>query len=103
MTAPDAPENAALLRVLAAIFNGRMFDEHSVARLAQGRPELERALLSLGCERGMQPLLSEGSDEIIAAWLKRIAGRPIGGLVLRRDKHGWCKIKGAGSQPAPSF
>jgi hypothetical protein len=66
------------------------FDEHSIsAHAAYERPAL--APIRLRLTRGRY--LSLRSTDDVRRWLDALVGRPIGGLVLVRDRAGWLHVR----------
>lgn len=87
---------ATLLRALAECWPyPAAFDASNISGAVQGQryPALLPALgfLNLRWLKGTGRL-STGSNRALDKWLWKIDGRERGGLILRRDRLGWCRV-----------
>jgi len=89
-------DSAALLWALLARWPRDQFDEFNVAIAALHSPELMKAL------DFMRPtirrlygrrMLSRASERDVLRWILTIAGRDVGGLMLDRNRGGWCTVE----------
>jgi hypothetical protein len=94
---PLGEADARLLRELRKRYPGDdNFDEINVATAAPSAPDLLDALNFLGVKVDRRHrALSHRSRDAVEEWIKQVEGRPADGLVLRRDKIGWCSVVGA--------
>jgi hypothetical protein len=99
-------EDAALLAALHGTWPKGKFDEASISIAVPGDARLLAALRPLGVRvttvgpGGVVRLRSQDRPQIYR-WLVGAAGRPAGGLVLRRDVFGWCSVEFAGGAAKP--
>jgi hypothetical protein len=99
-----AAEDARLLAALFATWPNRPFDASSISGEAPHDTRLLAALAPLGaCVRksGLIARLRLADTERIRRWFDEIEGVERGGLVLTRDKFGWCRVGFAGGVAKP--
>jgi hypothetical protein len=82
-----------LLRALYQQYPDGHFDEINVGIDAARSPKLLTALTFLDPKIDQRHRsLSRRSQTVVAKWIERIEGRTIGGLLLTRDRIGWCQV-----------
>jgi len=93
-TATDE-QSAALLAALYAQWPDIHFDETNIAMAAPRSPDLLAALGFLNPKTRKvlnRPTLTAATERAVVIWFVSVAGREIGGLMLRRDRIGWCDV-----------
>jgi len=95
----DRVTDAASARLVAALAAqwgpDAQFDELNCAIEAVSSTRLWEALAPFGF-RWRRPQLDKGAERRIERWLIVTAGRELGGLRLRRNAIGWCRIEAVG-------
>jgi hypothetical protein len=92
-------EDAGLLGALYSCWPGRPFDASSISGEAPHEPRLLAALAPLGARvrvSGVIARLRLTDTQKIRRWLDDVEGRERGGLILTRDRMGWCRVGFAG-------
>jgi hypothetical protein len=90
--------DARLLQALSARYADSHFDQHNISVDAFQSPVLLNALRFLGGIKLNRRLrtLDYRSHDIIERWFDRIDGCRIDGVMLVRDRVGWCHVVAAG-------
>jgi len=73
------------------------FDELNIATAAPYDERLRRALADFlelrYCRRGGGRALTQKNERDVLRWILGVVGRDIGGLHLRRNAAGWCRVE----------
>ena len=92
-------DSGALLRALFRRWptDQDEFDELNIATAAPYDERLRQALADFlelrYCRRGGGRALSQKNERDVLRWILGVVGRDIGGLRLRRNAAGWCRVE----------